>query len=72
MNEIISSDDNDLILSALFIFLNKISFRGVFVVNSKNEFKGSFGYINRPKIVDAELINNLYQFVEHKVSRNLR
>ena len=43
LNEIVSSDDNDLILSALFIFLNKTSFRCVFVVNSKNEFKGSFG-----------------------------
>ena len=57
-----------MILAALFIFLNKTSFRGVFVVNSKNEFKGSFGYIARPKIVDHQLINKLHQlFVEHDV-----
>ena len=52
LNEIISSDDHDLILAALFIFLNKASFRGVFVVNSKDEYREAFGYIARPKIQD--------------------
>ena len=68
LNEIISSDDYDLILAALFIFLNKTSFRGVFIVNSKDEYKEAFGYCSRPKIVDAELINRLHQlFTEHVV-----
>ena len=39
LNEIVLSDNDDLILSALFIFLNKTSFRGVFVVNSKDEYR---------------------------------
>ena len=53
-------------LSTLFIFLNKTSFRGVFVINSKNEYKASLGYSNRPKIVDSQLINKLHQlFTEH-------
>ena len=64
----ISSDNDDLTLAALFIFLNKTSFRGVFVVNSKDEYKGAFGYIARPKIVDADLINRLHHlFTEHDV-----
>ena len=68
LNEILSSDDNDLILAALLIFLNKTSFRGVFVVNSMDEYKGAFGYPARPKIVDAELINKLHQLnIEHDV-----
>ena len=68
LNEIISSDDDDLILAALFIFLNKTSFRGVFVVNSKDEYKGAFGYCSRPKIVDPQLINKLHHlFTEHDV-----
>ena len=68
LNQIISSDNDDLILAALFIFLNKTSFRGVFVVNSKDEYRESFGYIARPKIVDVDLINKLHQlFTEHDV-----
>ena len=43
-DEIISSDDYDLVL-AVFIFLNKTSYRGVYVVNSKNQYKGAFDYI---------------------------
>ena len=40
----------------------------MFVVNSKDEYKGTFGYIARPKIVDADLINKLHQlFTEHDV-----
>ena len=57
LNEIISYDDNDLILAVLFIFLNKTSLRGVFFVNSKDEYKGAFGYIALLKIVDSQLIN---------------
>ena len=68
LDEIISFDDHDLILSALFIFLNKTSYRGVFVVNSKNEYKGSFGYISNVKIVKPALINKLHQlFVDNNV-----
>ena len=68
LNEIISSDDNDLIRAALFIFLNKTSFRGVFVVNSKDNYRGVLGYIARPKIVNPQLINKLHRlFVEHDV-----
>ena len=36
------------------------------MVNSKDEYRGSFGYIACPKIVDADLINMLHQlFTEH-------
>ena len=31
------------------------------MVNSKDEYKGSFGYIARPKIVDPHMINKLHQ-----------
>ena len=38
------------------------------MVNRKDEYKGAFSYIARPKIVDAELINRLHQlFTEHDV-----
>ena len=65
-----SVDNNrGLMLAALFVFLNKTCFRGVFRVNRQNELVAAFGYLKQqPKIVNAELINRLHQlFTEYNV-----
>lgn len=45
-----------LIKSAIFIFLNRTCFNGLYRVNSKNRFNVPFGKYKNPKILDKETI----------------
>ena len=54
-------------ISALFIFLNRTCFNGLYRVNRKNLFNVPFGKYNNPRIVDEEnlrKVNELLQKVE--------
>ena len=45
--------------SSLFIFLNKVGFNGMYRENSKGEYNIPFGDMNKPKICDKKLIENI-------------
>lgn len=47
---------SDLFQAALFIFLNKTCYNGVYRVNQKNEFNGSFGKHSKPSICDKNTL----------------
>lgn len=57
-----------LLTSALFIFLNKTCFRGLYRVNNSGCFNVPYGNYKKPKIVDSELLRHLHElFTKNKV-----
>lgn len=60
MREIFNSHSEDIITqSAIFIFLNKTCFNGLFRVNKKNEFNVPIGGYRLPKICDSNNLLNI-------------
>lgn len=55
------STSTTLLISALFIFLNKTCFRGIYRVNSKGEFNVPYGNYKSPTIVNSEYLNQLHE-----------
>lgn len=61
------NDKSEIEIAALFIFLNKTCFNGLYRVNSKGKFNVPHGRYSRPKICDRETIledSKLLQNVE--------
>lgn len=55
---------NSLDISALFIFLNKTCFNGLYRVNSKGEFNVPFGKAKKPTICDSDNIRALHNALQ--------
>ena len=60
-----SHRDNDAVLAATFIFLNKTCFNGLYRVNSKGEFNVPFGHKpNCPTLYERENLLQISEFLK--------
>lgn len=58
----------NLLISVLFIFINKTCFRGLYRVNKHNIFNVPYGNYKKPSIVNSELITELHKlFTDNNV-----
>lgn len=55
-DELFVATPNAVSLAALFMFLNRTGFNGLYRVNSKGNFNTPFGYYKKPTILDKETI----------------
>jgi len=55
----------DINKAALFIFLNKTCFNGLYRVNRKGEFNVSFGNLRSPKICDKDTLIAASEILQH-------
>jgi len=64
-NQIKFNSSNELSVekAALFIYLNKCGYNGMYRENSKGEFNIPFGKMNNPKIIDEITLMNIHNFV---------
>jgi DNA adenine methylase len=65
-NKLDSNDKKTLIGSAMFIFLNKTCFRGVFRVGPKG-FNVPYGHYNNPEIINKEHLHEIHNLIKNVI-----
>ena len=65
-NKLCLNDKKDLLGSAMFIFLNKTCFRGVFRVGPKG-FNVPYGHYNNPEIINKEHLEGIHNLIQNVV-----
>lgn len=63
-NELSREEKNSIIGSALFIFLNKTCFRGVFRIGP-NGFNVPYGHYKNPEIINKEHLNEVHNLLQN-------
>jgi len=65
-NKLCLTDKKDVLGSAMFIFLNKTCFRGVFRVGPKG-FNVPYGHYNNPEIINKEHLEEIHNLIQNVV-----
>jgi DNA adenine methylase len=65
-NKLCLTDKKDILGSAMFIFLNKTCFRGVFRVGPKG-FNVPYGHYNNPEIINKEHLEEIHNLIQNVV-----
>ena len=65
-NNLCLTDKNDVIGSAMFIFLNKTCFRGVFRVGPKG-FNVPYGHYTNPEIINKDHIEEVHNLIQNVI-----
>ena len=65
-NKLCLTDKKSILGSAMFIFLNKTCFRGVFRVGPKG-FNVPYGHYNNPEIINKEHVKEIYNLIKNVV-----
>ena len=65
-NKLCSTDKTELIGSAMFIFLNKTCFRGVFRVGP-NGFNVPYGHYKNPEIINKDHLDIIHHLIENVI-----
>jgi len=65
-NKLSAEEKKTIIGSAMFIFLNKTCFRGIFRIGP-NGFNVPYGHYNNPEIINREHLNEIHQLIQNVV-----
>jgi len=65
-NKLCLTDKKDILGSAMFLFLNKTCFRGVFRVGPKG-FNVPYGHYNNPEIINKEHLEEIHNLIQNVV-----
>ena len=65
-NKLCLTDKKSILGSAMFIFLNKTCFRGVFRVGPKG-FNVPYGHYNKPEIINKEHLEEIHNLIQNVV-----
>jgi len=65
-NKLCSLDKNNILGSAMFIFLNKTCFRGVFRVGP-NGFNVPYGHYNNPEIINKQHLDEIHNLLQNVI-----
>ena len=65
-NKLNINDKKDIVGTAMFIFLNKTCFRGVFRVGP-NGFNVPYGHYKNPEIINKEHLNEIHELIQNVI-----
>lgn len=68
-NKLSNNDKKSIVGSAMFIFLNKTCFRGLFRVGPKG-FNVPYGHYNNPEIINKEHLNEVHSLIQNVIFKH--